>query len=185
MWEGSFSEQPSLYFLISSTFGEKLLSSFIHHTYCREGFEPLSRRSMGWKRMGFLLMFNRWSASVFVPCFSSFFKPASSHSAFQSAVCAISSLPPTPYPHCIYYCLLTITMRDGVRDDDRWWIKCLSLAPGYLQLKLERLWTWQQRAHGGLPEESDHRTKRHRGEDHGRKGNQSDSNTEKGTILRC
>lgn len=46
---------------------------------------------------------------------------------------------------CIYYCLLTITRRDWVTDDYRWLCKCLSLAPGYLVLKIGWLQKWQQR----------------------------------------
>lgn len=59
LWKVLFQHSPYLLyfiFFIRSSCGEKLLSSLIHH---REGFEPLSRRSVGWKRMGFLLMFNR------------------------------------------------------------------------------------------------------------------------------
>lgn len=42
---------------------------------------------------------------------------------------------------CVYCCLFTIKMRDRVTANDPWWSKCLSLAPGYLKLKLG----WRQK----------------------------------------
>lgn len=124
---GRFSfKLPSLYF--RSVVLLKLLSSFIHHTNCREGFEPLSRRSRGWKRMGFLLMFKRWSASVFVAVFLFIFS-----NPLRSLLFLVCSLCLTPTPlllgkaySCVYYCLFTITMSEWVTVDDHWRSKCLS-----------------------------------------------------------
>ncbi len=144
---------------------------------------------MGWKRMGLLLMFNRWWASVLVQRFCSFFK-SSSLSAFQSVVCvSATSSVSTPLllrkAHWGIVCwpLPWDTewrmMIDGGVNASLWLQRYLKLKPGWLR-------AWRQRARsprwltrGGLPEESKDRAQRHSREDKCRRENQSGWNRER------